>query len=69
MLMGQAPGHLFYRSHYRKLPGGVAELPEPVRAYTEKHFPDYLTAPAAWTEPNMTSFETYARDQQPAPAK
>jgi hypothetical protein len=66
MLMGQAPGHLFYRSHYRKLPGGIAELPEHLRAYTEKHYPDYLVAPSKWTEPNLTSFETYARDQQPA---
>jgi hypothetical protein len=66
MLMGRAEGHLFYRSHYRKLPGGVAELPAHLRDYTEKNFPDYLTAPDKWTEPNLTSFETYARDQQPA---
>ena len=67
MLMGQEPGHLFYRSHYRKLPDGLDQLPEHLRAYTEKHYPDYLTAPEQWTEPNFTSFETYARDQQPAP--
>jgi len=67
MLMGQREGHLFYRSHYRKLPGGIAELPETIRAYTEQHYPDYLVAPTEWTEPNLTSFETYARDQQPAP--
>jgi len=66
MLMGQKPGHLFYRSHYRKLLGGIAELPEHLRNYTQQHFPDYLTAPTEWTEPNLTSFETYARDQKPA---
>jgi len=66
MLMGQKPGHLFYRSHYRKLPGGIAELPEHLRTYTEKHYPDYLVAPGKWTEPNLTSFATYARDQRPA---
>ena len=69
MLMGNEPGHLFYRSHYRKLPGGIDELPEHIRSYTEKMYPDYLTAPTEWTEPNLTSFETYARDQKPAPVK
>ena len=68
MLMGQRPGHLFYRSHYRKLLGGTAELPEHIRSYTEKHYPKYMEAPAEWTEPNLTSFETYARDQKPKPA-
>lgn len=66
MLMGQRPGHLFYRSHYRKLPGGISQLPATLREYTEQHYPAWLTAPSEWTEPNLTSFETYARDQQPA---
>jgi hypothetical protein len=65
MLMGQRPGHLFYRGHYRKLMTGVAGLPDAVRKYTEQNFPSYLTAPDTWVEPNMTSFETYARDHKP----
>ena len=69
MLMGNEPGHLFYRSHYRKLLAGIEELPQHIRDYTEQHFPQYLVAPEKWTEPNLTSFETYARDQQPAPVE
>ena len=66
MLMGQRPGHLFYRGHYRKIPGGVEALPAHLLEYTQANFPDYLKAPSEWIEPNLTSFETYARDQQPA---
>jgi hypothetical protein len=65
MLMGQQPGHVFYRGHYRKILKGIDGLPAPVRSYTEKHFPTYLSAPTEWVEPNLTSFETYARDQKP----
>jgi hypothetical protein len=65
MLMGQRPGHLFYRGHYRKLMAGVAGLPDAVRKYTEQNFPSYLAAPTTWVEPNMPSFETYARDHKP----
>jgi len=66
MLLGPKPGHLFYRSHYRKVPEGIEGLPAHLLEYTQANFPDYLTAPTKWVEPNMTSFETYARDQQPA---
>jgi hypothetical protein len=64
MLMGQRPGHLFYRSHTLKL-DRVEDLPKHVLAYTEKRFPKYLTAPEKWTEPNVSSFEMYARDRKP----
>ena len=66
MLMGQRQGHLFYRGHYRKIPAGVEGLPDHLVEFTQANFPDYLVAPAEWVEPNLTSFETYARDQQPA---
>ena len=66
MFMAGKPGHLFYRSHYRKIPGGVAELPQHIVDYTEKHYPKYLEAPKEWVTPNVTSFETYARDNEPA---
>lgn len=67
MLMGQRPGHLFYRAHYRKILTGLDGLPAPLRSYTERRFPAYLAAPTAWVEPNLTSFETYARDHKPRP--
>ncbi len=64
MLMGQRPGHLFYRSHTLKL-DRVQDLPPDVLAYTEKRFAKYLEAPKAWVEPNVSSFEMYARDRKP----
>jgi hypothetical protein len=64
MLMGQTPGHLFYRSHTLKL-GKVEELPKHVLDYTEKQFPKYLTAPDKWVEPNVSSFEMFAKDRKP----
>ena len=66
MLMGQRPGHLFYRSHTLKL-GRVEDLPRDILAYTEKRFPKYLTAPREWIQPNVSSFEMYARDRKPLP--
>jgi hypothetical protein len=67
MLMGQRAGHLFYRGHYRKIMPGIDGLPAAIRSYTERRYPAYLTAPTEWVEPNLTSFETYARDQNPRP--
>ena len=64
MLMGQAPGHLFYRSHTLKL-GRVEDLPKDILEYTAKRFPKYLTAPTEWVSPNVSSFEMYARDRKP----
>ena len=64
MLMGQTPGHLFYRSHTLKL-GRVEDLPTDILEYTAKRFPKYLTAPTEWVSPNVSSFEMYARDRKP----
>ena len=47
---------------------GVKNLPPEVLAYTEKHYPKYLEAPAEWQEPNMTTWETYAAERTPVPA-
>lgn len=66
MLMGQHEGHLFYRSHTLKLTR-PEELPADILAYTEKRFPKYLKAPDRWVEPNVSSFEAYARDRKPKP--
>lgn len=68
MLMGQRPGHLFYRSHTLKL-DRVEDLPKDILEYTEKRFPKYLTAPTEWVQPNVSSFEMYARDKKPMPEK
>lgn len=66
MLMGETPGRLFYITTVVML-NSTDELPQKIRAYTERHFPRHMHAPEAWTEPNMTSFETFAREAQPAP--
>jgi hypothetical protein len=66
MLMGQSPGHLFYRSHTLKLER-VEDLPKDILAYTEKRFPKYLTAPTEWQSPNVSSFEMFAKDRKPKP--
>jgi hypothetical protein len=66
MLMGQREGHLFYRSHTLKL-ARPEDLPPDILAYTQKRFPKYLQAPDRWVEPNVSSFEVYARDHKPKP--
>ncbi len=45
------------------------DLPAHVRAYTEKNFPKYLHAPTEWSEPNMTTWETFATERKPAPVE
>jgi hypothetical protein len=64
MLLGQREGHLFYRSHTLKL-DRVEDLPPDILAYTEKRWPKYLSAPTEWVEPNVSSYEVYARDHRP----
>ena len=44
---------------------GLQELPAHIRAYAETHYPDFLHAPTEWQEPNVTSYEVYARDNEP----
>ncbi len=68
MLMGNKPGHLFYRSHTKSL-ASVDELPKDIRAYTEKRYPIYMDAPEKWVEPNVTSFEVYKLENKPKPFK
>jgi len=46
----------------------TAELPPLVLAYAEKNYPKYLHAPTEWVEPNMTTWETFAKQRTPAPA-
>jgi len=65
MLMGRKSGHLFYKTVTRKMVEGVEGLPQHVRDYTEANFPDYLTAPTEWKEPNVSSYEVYEREMLP----
>lgn len=68
MLMGQAEGHCFYDC----MMGGydtMDVLSPKVRAYAEKHYPKYFSAPTEWIEPSLSSLENYAREQTPAPLK
>ena len=64
MRMGQAPGHLFYRSHIKSL-RGPQDLPANIRDYAEKHYPEYFEAPKEWITPNESSFEVYASENDP----
>ena len=64
MRMGQSPGHLFYRSHIKSLKG-PEELSPQIRAYAEKHYPEYFQAPREWITPNESSFEVNARENEP----
>lgn len=68
MLMGQAPGFI----HYMGTMGGYDSLdmlsPQ-VRAYAEKHHPQYFDAPTKWEDPSLSSLEDYARTQKPAPVR
>lgn len=69
MLMGQQPGHLFYKTVTRRMAEGVDGLPGHIKEYTEANFPDYFTAPTEWQEPNVSSYEVYEREMDPQPFK
>ena len=67
MLMGEMPGRLFYVTTVVML-NSTDELPQNIREYTERNFPQHMHAPEVWSEPNRTSFETFVMEAQPAPA-
>jgi len=68
MLMGQAPGHMTYFTHFQTIPDGEKGLPKDLvvaaRAMGEK----WLHAPTEDYGPSLSSLENYAREQKPAPA-
>jgi hypothetical protein len=64
MLMGQEPGHLFYRSATRKITGPEA-LPDKLVAYTKANFPNFLEFPTDWTMPMESSWEVFKRTHTP----
>jgi len=68
MAMADVPGGIFGVSNVFSL-GSVEQLPRHILDYTEKNFPEYLHAPTEWVEPNMTTWETYAVERTPLPAK
>jgi hypothetical protein len=68
MAMAGTPGGIFGVTNVFSL-DGVEQLPPHILAYTEKNFPEYLSAPTEWTEPNMATWETYAKERTPLPAK
>jgi hypothetical protein len=67
MMMGQAPGHLFYRSTTKKIPGPSA-LPASLVAYTQKTFPQFLEFPTDFSVPIESSWEVYKRTHTPPAA-
>jgi len=50
MEMGNRPGIMVYHSDSYKLMGGVAEIPDAIRAYTEENYPLYLESPRTWQD-------------------
>jgi len=64
MLMGQAPGHLFYRSATKKITG-PADLPPKLVAYTQARFPEFLQFPTDWKTPMESSWEVYKQSHAP----
>lgn len=70
MLMGQAPGHILYRTFMKKL-GDSSKLPPRLLERTKARFPEFLRAPGddSWGKPNDSSFTVYMEDRKPAPPR
>jgi hypothetical protein len=64
MMMGQAPGHLFYRSATRKISGPEA-LPANLLAYAREKYPAFLEFPTDWKTPMESSWEVYKQTHKP----
>ncbi|MDX2145773.1 MAG: DUF1838 family protein [Rhodospirillaceae bacterium] len=68
MLMGQQPGYIYNHLIVSKI-ASWTEAPKPVVKYAEKHFPDYMTAPAQWTKGQYQSdWDFFKRDRKPISA-
>ncbi len=65
MLLGQRPGHLYYRSATRKL-RSVDELAPEVVAYTKQHYPEFLEPPTDFNMPMESSWEVFKADRKPS---
>ena len=66
MLMGQAEGHILYRTFMNKT-GPAEALPAPLLARTEARYPEFLKAPGdeTWGSPNDSSFTVYMAEREP----
>lgn len=67
MLMGQAPGHINYFTHFQTIPEGVKGLPADLVAAARAMDEKWLHAPTEDYGPSLSSLENYAREQKPAP--
>jgi len=67
MLMGQAPGHVSYFTHFQTVPEGVKALPADLVAAARAMDEKWLHAPTEDYGPSLSSLENYAREQKPAP--
>lgn len=67
MLMGQAPGHVSYFTHFQSVPEGVKGLPADLVAAARAMDEKWLHAPTEDYGPSLSSLENYARQQTPAP--
>lgn len=70
MLMGQADGHILYRSFMNRT-GRVENLPRNLLAYMENKYPEFLKAPGdeTWGRPNDSSWTVYMSERRPHPVK
>lgn len=70
MLMGQAEGHMLYRTFMKKLKS-ADELPKQLRDATQKRYPEFLDAPPAsdWGKPNDSSWSVYMKERKPVAAR
>jgi len=67
MLMGQAPGHMSYFTHFSTIPDGIAGLPKDLVAAARAMDEKWLHAPETDYGPSLSSLENYAREQKPVP--
>lgn len=58
MMLGQTPGKVFTRMIAQKVTGPDA-LAGNVRAFAEKHLPQYMKAPEAWTGQYVTAYDLF----------
>ena len=63
MEMGNRPGHLVYHSQTYSCPNGPSDLPDKIRAYTEKNHPEYLSAPTEWDNGRQENSWTVSKEE------
>jgi hypothetical protein len=73
MEMGDLAGVMIYHSQSFKFKRGPSEIPKNILAYTEKHHPEYLSAPKEWKElrenENTWTYSKKVIDQRRAAGK